>query len=282
MVPLIMAAVGAVGAITTGILGAKEQAKATKIQKQQIALAQQRMQLAQSYMADYTSRFGAVNTQLAEYYSSLTDASLRQSYQNAGDSASNQAMQQYDAARKELQSSIQRANMSGSGAEIEALMNMSASQLSNASNIKMSVENAKLGAAQEVANQKMQYAQMGQNEKQMNMSFLDASYNQQQQAMGALAANHQNMADNLISSSLNMASSAMTSFMGSNYAGGAGALAAGSRNAQIAGQGTAVAQGQRLTDFSNHQQRTYSAGSDPYANQRLTRGLANRATRKGM
>lgn len=110
----------------------------------------------------------------------------------------------------------------------------------------MSVENAKLGAAQEVANQKMQYAQMGQNEKQMNMSFLDASYNQQQQAMGALAANHQNMADNLITGSLNMASSAMTSLMGSNYAGGSVAQAfGGSRNAQTAGQGTAVAQGQK-------------------------------------
>lgn len=219
MIPLIMAGVAAVGAIGSAIGGAIEQKKALAQQQKQLALAQQRLQVAQSFMADYTDRFGAVNTQLAEHYANLTDASLRQSYQNAGDSASNQAMQQYDSARKELQSSIQRANMSGSGAEIEALMNMSASQLSNASNIKMSVENAKLGAAQEVANQKMQYAQMGQNEKQMNMSFLDASYNQQQQIMGNIAQTHQNMSDNLMAMSSNLASSALTSGMKSDLFG---------------------------------------------------------------
>lgn len=283
MVPLIMAGVSAAISIGTAIAGAKQQKEAMKIQKQQIALAQQRMTMAQSFMADYTDRFGAVNTQLAEHYSNLTDASLRQSYQNAGDSASNQAMQQYDAARKELQSSIQRANMSGSGAEIEALMNMSASQLSNASNIKMSVENAKLGAAQEVANQKMQYAQMGQNEKQMNMSFLDASYNQQQQAMGALASTHQNLANNLFDTSVESFSSATQSFVGSKYSGGIGsALANGSNNAQKApSSGTAVQQNARLTDFSGRQTRTFNASSDPYAGKRIT-AAGVRPTRKGM
>lgn len=236
MIPLIMAGVAAVGAIGSAIGGAIEQKKALAQQQKQLALAQQRLQLAQLFMSDYTDRFGAVNTQLAEHYSSLTDASLRQSYQNAGDSASNQAMQQYDSARKELQSSIQRANMSGSGAEIEALMNMSASQLSNASNIKMSVENAKLGAAQEVANQKMQYAQMGQNEKQMNMSFLDASYNQQQQIMGNIAQTHQNMSDNLMAMSSNLASSALTSGMDSDGIGGIDGIGGSGQSSSGGGQ----------------------------------------------
>lgn len=170
-----IAAVNAVGGLVQlgfDIWNAVEQ---RDLQKKQLklyeqALKQQReqfntqLQFGKNIYNDWKAAFGDTQQELGEYYKTLTADSLKTQYEMANTEASNNLLQQYNAAQKQMNAQYNKLGISNSGAAVAANLQLQSSMMQQRATNNWKTALLKQQAQSEIMAQKQAWVNTGQQQ----------------------------------------------------------------------------------------------------------------------
>lgn len=198
--------------IAGGVMAAKQQEEMNKRIDEMNAIARQKLAFAQDIYGEWKEMYGDVGNELGNYYANLSADSLKANYKDDNIAASNSLMKNVDAARKNLETTFRKQGMTNSGAAASADLKLATEAIGNKTLIDYDTAQKMSGAAQEAANLKGNFYNMGLNEKNMGIAAMSDSYNTQintlQAAYGNEATQQQNWG-NLTQMGLGMIGSGM-------------------------------------------------------------------------
>lgn len=179
------------------------------------AIAYQKQQYAFSLDEQWKELYGDVAAQNAEYFSNLTADKLKQQYQMAGDAAIGQVYKNLTNTQNSIKEFMNRSNMGNSSQALSALLQANNNALQQNASIALETEFKKLGADAEVANQKLQYVQTGENLRsqgvQANLNAYDSLMQAEQLKVGARQQEWSNYS-NMVNAGISGIGNTLTSF----------------------------------------------------------------------
>lgn len=129
-------------------------------------ILQQQYQHGKDMYSRWEQDFGTIQTEVADYYKNLTDAVLKQQYEDANTTANQELYQQYGQASKNLNATMNQNGMAGSGQSIAAKLQLQQSMLQQQAQNRWQTEQLKTSAQQQIMSQKASWAQAGQSTMQ--------------------------------------------------------------------------------------------------------------------
>ena len=121
--------------------------------------------------------FGEIQTEVADYYKELTDASLKQQYEDANTEANQSLIQQYFAAQSSINSSMNKAGMANSGAAQSSTLQLQQTMLSQKAQNRWQTQQLKANANNTLMGQKANWVQQGES---LRNQAMQNQYNAQQ------------------------------------------------------------------------------------------------------
>lgn len=168
--------------------------KARQLQGAANAAAQRRDQyykemteLAKKQYERWEQDFGEIQTEVAEYYKNLDDSILKEQYENANIEANQSLVKQYFQAQQQLNANINKAGMSGSGADISSSLQLQQSMLQQKASNRWQTEQLKANANNVLMGQKQQWTAQGEN---LRSQAMQNQFNAEQIKGNDAAAQH--------------------------------------------------------------------------------------------
>lgn len=140
------------------------------------SIASQKLQYATSLDKEWKDTYGVVASQNAEYFSKLNADSLKQQYDMAGDAAIGQVYKNLTNTRNSITEFMNRSNMGNSGQALSALLQADNAALEQNASIALETAFKKLNAEAEIAQQKLDYVQTGENLRNNAVNVTNQAY----------------------------------------------------------------------------------------------------------
>lgn len=198
-----------IGGFLSSAMAAREQAKAIR---EMNAINAQRLAFAKELFADWQSRYGPINKQLAEYYANSSATSLQNYYEKVGNATGDQIKKKLSEARLRVKEQLQQQGIKDSGTAVSAQLQLEAKGLETEAQLNHDTLLKQMGAEREVMADKTNFVKLGLQEQSMVLNVLNNGYSglaDTQKLRAQVASNQQANATKLMFYGLDTMGSAL-------------------------------------------------------------------------